>query len=428
MKAKKILTRVYLLCAITMLTLLASCSKDKDGVARDLLASVPSNSGAVAVIDCEQMIEKAGGGQQVLAFFNKNAKLPEMQNTLAALADAWNPQAAVVFTDGYYMYITCLLDSPDKLRTALEAKGMKFSEEQGVTCSDAVAICGNKAWFLWSKGKIDPMTIKGYADLSEKQSFLSSDYLEELLKGEKDITFITDVDSMISRFAGNSMQSNTMARMAVSTVFKDASYVAGDVRFLTGKLEAQAKVLDSKYHPAKFLLPYGKVDEATVARMGGSAGVLGALSFTKSLGKKISDTASSFGGGLPLDVKGSVSALDGTIVIAMGNGGEKECRAVITTAGDQTSELSQVVASFGAVSTEGNLMFLNRDMQTPGTLDVAAQAPKFKNAIAGIVMSATPDKGLIYMMMHPAGNSIRLDITNEYPGSKENVLKYLISK
>ena len=101
MKAKTILTRVYLLCAITMLTLLASCSKDKDGVARDLLASVPSNSGAVAVIDCEQMIEKAGGGQQVLAFFNRNAKLAEMQNTLAALADAWNPQAAVVFTDGF---------------------------------------------------------------------------------------------------------------------------------------------------------------------------------------------------------------------------------------------------------------------------------------------------------------------------------------
>lgn len=409
-----------LACIVAMM--FVSCSKDRTALTRELLAQVPANASLVAVADGEQLMEKAGSAKAITDALGTAAS-SESKQIIAALGEAWKPSPIVIFTVGAYQYMSTFVDDPDAAKEAFEKQGMTLADHGGILTSDKVAFKDNRLWVLLSKGAVNPENIKDFVKLGEKQSFLASDYAEKLVESDEDIEFIADFSSMIP--AGDAIGGKIVSSVVVS----NPTYLAGSVDFEKGEAECDIKVLDSKYQPAKYLLPPTAINVDELKKIGGTADGIVAFAYSKELGESIGGILKMVGA---KEFTSFFDALSGGTLVVMSGKVPGTYRGEMPISGSNTTELQEMMQLLG-VKTEiaGNRLIINPAVQVEGSIDVARQADAFKDAAAGVLLHSSnayaqgrfPDGSIISVMLHVTEGTPKLKLKVEVPGATVNYLR-----
>ncbi len=399
--------------------LLTSCSSDSQDVARQLLSTVPSSAGVVAVIDTESIIDDAGGAEYLKKLVREHGGKANADD----IFKAWEPTPVVVFSDGGYLYMTMHLSDSANTISQIEKEGnVKFTDQDGVKCTDQFAVVGDQLWMLLSGGSLNPTNIKSYSKLSHNRSFASSAYCDDLLK-EGEIAYVGDIRALfdMSVKGPNSQYSS----LALSMLFKDASYIAGGINFNKGKAELTAKVLNSKYKMAEYQLPTGKVDTSVIKMLNSNTQHIVAINIPKNLVRKVSDLGKTFGG-IPDEVMAAISPIDGTIALSL-DSKMSNAEGIITVNGS-TAALSKALSEQKmSVAEDGKYLHVYQGDAPNGTLIPSKMASEFNGAIAGYVGEAPFLPGAtMTAMLYVEHGGLLMKMTVKTPGS-DNFLKYMLN-
>lgn len=412
----KMLASLGLVCFLFIAGMFSSCSKDSSGDARDLLATVPSDAGGVAVIDLGGILDKldckTSGSEITLskelteAYVKENPtdKDKPKPGELKKIDMGIAPTSLVMFY-AERPYITGVLDDPAKFKAYVEKeqKGT-FKEEQGANVLNEVAYIGNQFWVSPS-GSISPDRLVQFTKLSKDQSYASNSLADELTKMDHDIAALASTDALLN----NMGHQRNQLRLALTSIFDDASWLEFDGDFNKESFEMEASIYNSERKPAKFLLPFEKIDTKTVESLGNNADILFAAGVPKALVKKVLDVFASFGGGLPKDVTDAIGSIDGTIAGAMSDNGSGS-KAVITTDGNASPALLEMLGNQSGmtVTRDDKFIRLQQGAASCGNLlNIPKVTDEFKGAYFGmatggqsiakgvkeLVFTAKPDNG-----------------------------------
>lgn len=416
----------FLLFAVLVL---ASCSKDKNEKAEALFSTVPEKATAVALVDIEKITD-GFGSLDVLFSRMPDGDTAEAAQAKDLLSSVDMTGYAVIFADGFNWYATALLDDPSAFMEKYSKieKGGAFAEKNGVNVLGKVAVKDDQLWIKLNGNDVDPLDIKGYAALSDNDSFMACKYHEKMVESGRDVAFLGSLGGMVSQVVKGQSDS-AMAQLVLSTLFKDAQFLAGTVAFEKGKGEAAVEVLDSKFGLAPFLLPAGTVDVNTVKQLGETADLVGAVAIPSKLVDKVASLGSAFGGALPDVYLNILRPLDGTVAVCGGTA-PGSMNGVVTTNGSDTSALFGMINSAGnmTVKKEGKLVIFNQGVPVAGPLDVAEQADLMKGVIAGYVSADVSqewtERGVsrIFVGLYPDKGSVRLKCTFFGTDPKANIL------
>lgn len=419
------------LIAFAFATLLASCSKDDDSVARDLLASVPSNSSFVLLAEGQQLAEKAGDAKKTLDLAKKNSS-EKSARIIDALSGVWTPTAVVVFADGSNFYLTTQVDDPKKLRQEVEKiYGSKMDETDGIAYNGGLAINADQVWVSLSES-LSSNRIVDYTKLTETQSFASVDYCEKMLTEKGDLKFLGDITSIINSQTAGGFNNSVVTGMLTSMLFKGAVYAAGTADFRNGEVVSKIAILDSKFRIAEFLIPTGGIDPETVKGVAESAESIFAIALPKKTVDRIKELGSTLGGALPSDILSALSCVDGTVVMAQ-SGGNHDVKGIVTTDGTSSMGLTQMLSSLRfQTSTAGNqVIFTEGNGPVTGSLPTADAAGVFKGAIAAIALSNSNDSNTPFRTLYLTLRSHRKGISIEsrvlFPDKKSNALAQIVA-
>lgn len=419
------------LLAAAIAMILSSCSKDDDSVARDLLASVPSNSSFVLLAEGQQLADKAGDTKQAFAIARKNAS-EKSARVLDAVASVWTPTAAVVFADGGNYYLTTQVDDPGKLRTEVEKIfGGKMAESGDIAYNGSIAINADQIWVAIS-GSLSSRDIEDCIKLTETQSFASVDYCEKMLSDKGDLKFIGNISSLVSSVAAGGFNNSVVTGMLTSMLFKGAVYAAGSVDFNDGEMKSDIAILDSKFKTAEFLIPVGGIDAETVKGVAESADNIFAIALDKKTIDRIKELGASFGGALPTEILSALSCVDGTVVMAQG-GGNHDVRGIVTTDGSSTMGLAAMLTSmkFQTSVSGKQMIFTEGNGPVSGKLPSAEAASAFKGAIAAMAMSnddaAKAPFSTMYVMLRSHDKGLAIDSRVMFPDKKKNALAQIVA-
>ncbi|HBC20746.1 MAG TPA: hypothetical protein DC009_01310 [Porphyromonadaceae bacterium] len=400
--------------------LLTSCSSDSQDVARQLLSTVPSSAGVVAVIDTESIIDDAGGAE----FLKKLVRERSGKAKADEMFKVWDPAPVVVFYDGGYLYMTTHLTNASAVMAQMERTDkVEFTDQDGVKCNDKFAVVGDQLWMLLSGGTLNPTNIKSYSKLSQNRSFASSAYCDDLLK-EGEIAYICDIHAMYEMSAG--VSNSQYGSLAMQMLFNDASYIAGGINFNKGKAEMTSKVLTSKYKMAEFQLPTGKVDTSVIKMLSSNTQHIVAINIPKSLVRKVCDIGKTFGG-IPGEVEAAISPIDGTIVLSF-DSKLRNAEGIISVNGS-ASALSKALSNQNlTVAEDGKYLRINEGDATNGTLIPSEMASAFKGAVAGYVGEAPFLPGATMTAMYYVEHGgLLMKMTVKTPGS-DNFLNYVLKQ
>lgn len=423
---------------VIMVALMAtSCSNSNSGDARDLLGTVPSDAAGVMVVNVKSVLEKTGfkvkdgvvtPPEEVKKSMDESSDKDSMESLKALLAgDAGVAFSAAVAFYADQPYLTVILDDPAKTRKFIAEKTeTEFVETEGVEISGEYAIKGNQLWVA-GQSSPRPEQINKFVTLSEKQSYLSSKYADQLISLSNDFNTIADL-SNLSRVLG--MQSRSLARevgqasMIASAIFEDPTYLC-----LTGDLDKKSvkfnlTVLNEDCKPAKYLLPAGKIDADAVKALGGTGNYVWAVDVPAKLIKKVKQMASAFGGSLPSSVLGLLDPIDGTIA-GIGIDSADDYSMLVTTTGDGTGDLVSMMSSMGAVTREGKFVKVtNGDRKVTGPITAQEGASMLKGAVAGGIFSDPQGSNGVTRVSVVARNSdggLNVEVTIE--GEPEKFMK-----
>lgn len=420
-----------------------SCS-DKKADAQDLLKTVPSDASLVAVANVHSLLEKAGckvdgseieSGQAIGNLIGgiSDERVKKLATAFYNGDSGVDPSVALIFTEGYYTYVTGIVTDPTLFKkTVEETLGVKFIDKEGVETASTVALLENRFWINVNQSDIDPKEVKHFTSLSDDQSFLSKDISKQLAEFEKDIVGWGSINGMLNT-SGLNFQQRAPIQVAFQTLFEDASDFIFNVDFLKGKAEIDAKVINSKGKAAKFLFAADKIDIETVKKISGTgADAYGAIAVPSKLIKQIQKDAKDKGPSVIGMFVGMLTNVDGTMAFATSKDGMK---GVITTNGESTTELTTELTRFGyTVSKEGKLIMLTQGT-VAGQLKGDAVAEDFKGALAGAVINlkegqfspkqtpnqkVTLDKCVFRLIPSDGGINFKIEIYST--DSKENFL------
>lgn len=425
--AYRFASRIGALLLLAVL-LLASCSKDKNEKAEALFSTVPEKAQAVALVDIEKITDDFGSLDALFSRLPegdtaKGAEAKELLSTLDMTG------YAVVFADGFHWYVTTLLDDPSAFmeKYSKDEKGGAFVEKNGVNVLGRVAVKDDQLWIKLNGNEVDPLDIKGYAALSDNDSFMACKYHEKMVESGRDVAFLGSLDGMLSQVVKGQSDS-TMAQLVISTLFKDARYLAGTLAFEKGKGEAAVEVLDSKFGLAPFLLPTGTVDVNTVKRLGETAELVCAVAIPSKLVDKVESLGKVFGGALPDVYLNILRPIDGTVAVCGGTA-PGSMNGIVTTNGSDTSALFGMINSVGnmTVKKEGNLVLFRQGEAVAGALNVAGQAELMKGVMAactGAAPQQMAEQGVsrIFVGLYPDKGSVRLKCIFFGNDPKANIL------
>lgn len=405
--------------------MLTSCSKDSAN-AEDILATVPADTPVVAVVNVEKMLDafgcKANGSEITVSdkidqAFKGNLSPEEYQNLKKALAGDSGIEFSVIvyFVSNGYPYITGNLSDPDKFKSfCIEQKIAKesFSEDNGVEVSGSVALKGTRFW-LGVGATADGRTIKSFLDLSEKNSFLSNGYAENLVEVDKAVEGWADLSGVMN-LANVDFQSKAMAQVALQTIFKDVEDLGFDLSI--DKNEANVKVtpLNSKGKPAKCILPLDKIDEKVVKNLGGDCNVLMAAAISQKGVKKLQEAVSGNGPSYIGEIVKVLGCLDGTMAFA-GDSNGRGIKGVVSTTGTDTSALVSML-NMGklTVGKEGNLLMCKTAEPVSGPLQVAEAAKYIDGSTIGVVAkgvgSMSAEDGVVAFTLRPENETLTINL------------------
>ena len=415
-----------------------SCKSDNSADASDLLKTVPSDASLVAVANVESLLEKAGcevDGSEIKPGKEISGLIPQITDQrLKKLATAFyngesgiDPTVALIFTEGYYTYVTGIVSEPAKFKKIVEENyGTQFTEQNGVEMASAVAMADNHFWINVNQSSVDPAMIKHFLSLAKDQSFLSNSYSEKLEKIDKDVKGWGSVSGMLNT-ANLGFQQRATVQVAMQMLFEDVQNFTFDLEFSKGEMTSEIALLNSKGKTAKFLFPSEKIDLATVEKLGGNADMVFAMAVPAKLVKQIQEDASKKGPSMLGVYSQMLSCIDGTVAIA---GSQNSAKGVITTTGENTSDLVSVLTGMGmTVNKEGKLLMFSQGTLINGK-PVSEMAAELKGATAGAVFSGDmmKENGKDYgisgaaLKLEPKDGGMTLEIKAISKDKDENIL------
>lgn len=414
----------YGLLSVMLLLLVAvSCSKSSNDDAVYLLRTVPADASSVAVINVENALEKIGGKTDgsTIQLSKEHTKAIEESHALRdedkqRIKDFCGGDTGMAFNSFVVFsaarsYITGLLNDPDKFLEYEKKQNPEYSvvEEDGARLLGPIAVIGNQFWICTGRPDVDQL--KYYQKLNERQSYASSDAASLLSDTDKALTFVADVNKLISI-----MPDATYARLGSSLIFKDMAYAAGYVDINKQNVEASVSVLDSDMKPAELLLPSDKVDASVVKSLGDSGNLYAAMAVSPKLTKKITDMTGSFMGGNTSGISSMLGAVDGTIALRT-DASMSDVEAKIQTNGNDFAGLSTMLQNtFGmSVTRDGSLLTAVRGgSDFKGNLTSSKVADKMKGAWIALVDDGVIVRNVVTVArLVPEKKSLRLDVEIE---------------
>jgi len=420
---KKLIVRGLLLTVL--MSVIMSCSKNNSDDAEALLSTVPSSAALVGVCDIESVLDKAGCDVDGVVIkpgkeFRKGVDAisdPEKKALIKSLLDGASgirPTSVVFFIDGVTPCMTGLLEDTSKFKTFLsERDGYEFKQaSDGVEIDKDVAIKGNQFWVSGARGEINAADVTGYTRLSESQSYLSTDFAKDMLGHAKDIYLVADIAGMANNIPGVDFKTRAMYSTVLNTLFSDASHAVLTVDVEKDMISTEVRVLDKKGKTAKFNFPVSKIDPATIDKLGGSADIVSAIAVSPKLVKKIEEVMKSFGGVVPTFYASMLSSLDGTSVFAMSQS-QNSLRAIISTDGSASNDLSAQLSSMTTVDREGKYLLLGKGTDTGKGFTLQQSSGYLKGAFAGVVCSNLKGAEYVEILsagLYPAGEGVELRV------------------
>ena len=451
---------LLLLCLMVALAPnLTSCQKEKTANVEDLLSTVPSSAAMVVGFNLNSLLEKAGckidgstvtPGKEIAASLESAPSGKEIDILKAILSGeaGLDPVGAILFTDAYNTYLTAAIADTDKYSEFIMRHTELPFDDAGdnVRISGFVAISGAQTWIGLTGDPLDAKAIKNYANLEKTQSFASLDAAENMTTMTHDIVGYGQIRSFI---AGRlSFSDEALLNLGLGFLFDNATALSFHQDFLKGEVVSKAIVLNDKAEPAKYLLPADKISIDEVKKLTGTANTLAAAAISKTLVKKVSKMAESFGGSLPATFSATANVLDGTSAIAIGNSdsGANAYSAIIATDGKAPLEMMQFLSTFGNTQKDGKIVKLTRG-EASGALQVEKMADRLKGATLGIVSALDPNSDDVVSMLgmvdpsfraaaasfktfsltlNPESNSLSLNLSAETENPEANSLLTLL--
>lgn len=413
-----------LLSALMFIVMATGCSKSSGEDAMSLLRTVPADASSVVVINLAHMVDRLGcstDGSTVKLSKELQKAIDESQSLKdkdrRELKDFCDGETGVsisslVFFSGARMYITGLLNDPDKFITYMQKQnpGSTLSEENGVKTIANVAVIGNQFWTC-ETGRPDTDQLKYYSTLNEKQSYAASDAASLLQDEDKSATFVADVNRMLSM-----VPDAAYARIGMSLVFNDLTYVAGYVELDRKTVITSAAPLNSEMKPAELLLPTDKLDTSVIRNLGGGGDFVAAMAVNPKLIKKIMDIAATAMGSGSKSMTAFLESIDGTIAMRM-NGSSSSIEAKIQTNGKDFADLSNALQNLGGmtVTRDGNtLTAVQGECDFNGPISTDKAAEKLKGAWIGVVSDGIVVRDVVTVTrLVPDKKSLRLDVEVE---------------
>lgn len=402
---KKILT--YLSLAAMILVIAAGCSKSVNDDADSLIKTVPSDASSVVVVNLQRTLDKLGcstDGTTIELSKDLQKAIDESKSVKdrdkQVMKDICEGKTGVaitslVFFSAARQYLTGLLDDPDKFveyvraANSSDSVAAKVEDLDGAKVIDNTVVVGNQFWVCLS-GTPDAEQMKYYHNLKEQQSYASTKAAPLLSKNDKAVTFVADINGVM-----NSMKEGGSMKMAVSLMFMDLAYVAGNADMDGKTLKLSANVLNSDMNPAELLLPAEKIDTELVKSFGGDADAYLAVGLSKKLMEKISSVAKTAMGSMAGAVVGPLEQIDGTLAVRS-NSAMNEFQAKVETSGKDFAALSNILQNlFGAtVTRDGNVITVTSNGVVTGKISASDAAGKMKGAWIGCVVNDMPARGM----------------------------------
>lgn len=440
--------RFMAICLIVgLLPLFNSCKKEAADVS-DLLSKVPSSAGMVIGVNLESILEKMGcevngaeitPGKDLSAFIDSLKGSSEGSNEAVKLflsgESGIDPAGAIVFSDAYGVYVTAMVaDTPKFTEFVKKQSGKDFTEENGVKVCDNVAMVGAHVWVSLTSSSVDSKAIKNYASLESGQSFMTNGFSSNISNMTHDIVGWGQLGALTRNRMG--VGDMAMLNMVVGMLFDGATSSSFYADFLKGEAKCVATMLNDKGEPAKYLLPAEKVSVADIKSLGASADIVGAMSITKDLVKKIDKLSSSLGGGFG-SMMSIVGSLDGTSAIAVSDMENPMAglSAVVTTDGNPSLDLMNLLSQLAPTKKDGKYVRMSSGT-LQGDIDIAEASEILKGSTAGVVVGTgfngmEGDKmGLksVAVTLRSEKGGITFDVTAKSTDSSENILLTLIKK
>lgn len=390
-----------------ILVIAAGCSKSGNDDADSLIKTVPADASSVVVVNLQRTLDKLGcstDGTTIELSKDLQKAIDESKSVKdrdkQVMKDICEGKTGVaitslVFFSAARQYLTGLLDDPDKFveyvraANSSDSVAAKVEDLDGVKVIDNTVVVGNQFWVCLS-GTPDAEQMKYYHNLKEQQSYASTKAAPLLSKNDKAVTFVADINGVM-----NSMKEGGSMKMAVSLMFMDLAYVAGNADMDGKTLKLSANVLNSDMNLAELLLPAEKIDTELVKSFGGDADAYLAVGLSKKLMEKISSVAKTAMGSMAGAVVGPLEQIDGTLAVRS-NSAMNEFQAKVETSGKDFAALSNILQNlFGAtVTRDGNVITVTSNGVVTGKISASDAAGKMKGAWIGCVVNDMPARGM----------------------------------
>ena len=392
----------FTLCLATLLLVLfpivglSSCGKS-EADAGELLAMVPSDAGAVAVVNVRSLLEKGG------AKFDGNSFAPTEEMLRAAATDSTNffaefiegksgiePACAVIFSEGEGVFCLAPLADPASFKkVAAERLGTAFVSSEGVEVCRNFAVKGNTVWGRLDRQEIRPDEVNRFSSLSSSQSILSVKNASRLAEFSADIEGWANIAALLNN-SGMDFSSRGMTTMALQTLLKDPSDITFTATSEKGRMQIEATIIDSKGNRASLQIPTAEIDPETIAGISASGETVIACGVSQKLIKSLRKEVDNNGISMLGIIMQSLGSLDGTSAAVLGRDGNS-LAGVISTTGENTLPLTNLLNESGlSVTVDGKLLrIISNDGQPSGPLNPSDIAPLFKKAMFGVVAAGS---------------------------------------
>lgn len=427
---KKTLTLALMLA---LLLGLGSC--DKGGDAGELLSSVPGSAQGVMVVNLSKIVKDIDA--------RADGNSLQLSNQLKSLADSDSPgnplellqkggirlSYMVMFAEQNSIFLTGFIGDEEAFRNYFETNmEEKFSAQGSMEVCKNVVIDGNRFWICDSKSLTE--RIPRYMKLNEKSSMASRPVADMLINDDKDITGVVSMATLASLNANPGMA-------LYQQMLGQVDYTYFEIQFDKGKLELDARFLDSKYKPVKDTGEgFEKISMSTVKMLEGDMEYLMAVGLRKSLMRQIAVQ-------LPVSIPG-IEGIDGTLAVGVspsrmqGSGMPAAMMAVKTASPQDGTALGEYIkknlSTAAKVSMKGQTLLV-RTAELSGDLNAGPHLKDIEGSYLGIVMSpdalaaALPGNNIPFegasLSVKPDDSSFKLEI-KIYTGSSSNSLITLL--
>lgn len=436
---------IIILCVSLMLVCgLGACSSDNSADAMSLLQTVPSDAGVVGVVNGKTLLEKSGGkivdglakpGKDLESVLSEVVKKDPLICGVFSGEAGIDPTVMVAFTEGYFAYLTGTLTDAAAFEKYCSKHGETLADSNGLKASRGAAVAGNQFWISLNGSAIDPLTIKGFTQMSENQSWASKSYASEMVQSDDAICWAADAGALLRLLADNGVKQASAARMVISATFKDAAYLLGHVNFEKGKAEAEVTVANSSFKPAEFLLPLGKVDPKVIEALDCSASVIGGVSVPSKLIKQVGKLLP---GGIPAMYVDALAPIDGTVAFA--SDASEKMNLAISVNSKPTTSLVEMLQNMmpGLTPVTSNNILTLKSTGLVGKLPASEYAKDFKGASAGVIINpggtaihGVPEQARLIdrvsVMLKPESKGLEIEINLYAADRNNNFLKAAIS-